>query len=202
MLGQALRAGVGIQLIVRQDNSFRKGLLLLLLAAPLMAGCSSVSNMMSSDLLSKDADWFSRPGRMFIRNVSIETAPLSPDKPVTPDDLISADGQCPGMAPPGAPADANALTDAAAAAPASKPGAVALLHTECDVARGIGTAPDGVNLSTDAGGRRVALLTYTHGPRPGIYTFTSGRLSSVERAPEVAQPKAAKPKAKKKPAAT
>jgi hypothetical protein len=189
---------------VRQDNFYRKSLLLLLLAAPLLAGCSSVSNIMSSDLLSKDADWFSRPGRMFIRNVSIETAPLTPDKPVTPDDLISADGQCPGMAPPGAPADANALSDAAAAAPtATKPGAVALGHTECDVARGIGAAPDSVNLSTDTVGRRVALLTYSHGSRPGIYTFTSGRLSSVERGPEpVAQPKTAKPRAKKKPAAT
>jgi hypothetical protein len=186
---------------VRHDNCYRKPLLALLLAAPLMAGCSSVSNMMSSDLLSKDADWFSRPGRMFIRNVSIETAPLSPDKPITPDDLISADGQCPGMAPPGA--DANALSDGAAAAPpSSRPGAVALLHTECDVARGIGAAPDSVNLSTDSAGRRVALLTYAHGSRPGIYTFTSGRLSSVERGPEVAQPKVAKPKAKKKPAAT
>jgi hypothetical protein len=70
------------------------------------------------------------------------------------------------------------------------------------VARGIGAAPDSVNLSTDSAGRRVALLTYTHGLRPGIYTFTSGRLSSVERGPEVAQPKVAKPKAKKKPAAT
>ena len=64
--------------------------------------------MFSSDLLSKDADWFSRPGRVFIKNVSIETAPLTPDKPITPDDLISADGQCPGMAPPG-PADANCI---------------------------------------------------------------------------------------------
>jgi hypothetical protein len=173
-------------------------MLLLLLAAPLMAGCST-----GTDLLSKDADWFSRPGRMFIRNVSIETAPLSPDKPVAPDDLISADGRCQGMAPPGAAADANALSDGAAAAPtSSRPGAVALGHTECDVARGIGAAPDSVNLSTDTVGRRVALLTYSHGSRPGIYTFTSGRLSSVERGPEQAQPKTAKPKAKKKPAAT
>ena len=78
--------------------------------------------MFSSDLLSKDADWFSRSGRVFIRNVSIETPPLTPDKPVTPDDLISADGQCPGMAPPGAPADANALTDGAAAAPTATAG--------------------------------------------------------------------------------
>src|SRR3954470_18355757 len=107
-----------------------------------MAGCSGgISNMMSSDLLSKDADWFSRPGRVFIKNVSIETPPLTPDRPVTADDLISADGQCPAMAPSGA--DANALSDGTAAAPA-RPGAVALLHTECDVARGIGSAPDNV----------------------------------------------------------
>jgi hypothetical protein len=186
-------------LIVRQDNVYRKPLLLLLLAAPLMAGCST-----GSDLLSKDADWFSRPGRLFIKNVSIETAPLSTDKPISPDDLISADGQCPGMAPPGAAADANALSDGAAAAPASaRPGAVALGHTECDVARGIGAAPDNVGLSTDTVGRRVAVMSYSRGSRPGIYTFTSGRLSSVERGPEpVGQPKAAKPKTKKKPTAT
>jgi hypothetical protein len=189
---------------VQQDNSHRKRLLLLVLAAPLMAGCSGASNMFSSDLLSKDADWFSRPGRMFIRNVSIETAPLTPDKPITPDDLISADGQCPGMAPPGTPADANALTDGAAAAPtSSRPGAVALLHTECDVVRGIGAAPDNVSLSNNPRGDRIAVLSYSRGSRPGIYTFTAGRLSSVERGPEpVAQPKTAKPKAKKKPAAT
>jgi hypothetical protein len=184
---------------VRQDNSRRKRLLLLILAAPLMAGCSAASNMFSSDLLSKDADWFSRPGRVFIKNVSIETAPLTPDRPITPDDLISADGQCPGMAA----ADANALTDGAAAAPTARPGAVALLHTECDVARGIGAAPDNVSLSNNGRGDRLAVLTYSRGPRAGIYTFTSGRLTSVERGPEPAvQPKTAKPKAKKKPAAT
>jgi hypothetical protein len=186
---------------VRQDNSRRKRLLLLILAAPLMAGCSGASNMFSSDLLSKDADWFSRPGRVFIKNVSIETPPLTSDKPVTPDDFVSVDGQCPGMAPPGAPADANALTDGATAA--SRPGAVALGHTECDVVRGIGAAPDNVSLSSNARGDRVAMLSYSRGSRPGIYTFTAGRLSSVERGPEPAgQPKTAKPKAKKKPAAT
>jgi hypothetical protein len=187
---------------VRQDNSRRKRLLLLVLAAPLMAGCSGgVSSMLSSDLLSKDADWFSRPGRVFIKNVSIETAPLTPDKPVTAEDLVSADGQCPGMPPPGT--DANALTDGTAAAPTARPGAVALLHTECDVVRGVGAAPDNVNLSNNGRGDRLAVLTYSRGPRPGIYTFTSGRLTSVERGPEPAvQPKTAKPKAKKKPAAT
>jgi hypothetical protein len=192
---------VGIKFIVRQDNSHRRVLLLLLLAAPMLAGCAGGSDMFSSDLLSKDADWFSRSGRTFIKNVSIETPPLSPDKPVTPDDLISADGLCPGMAPPAGPAGANAMSEGAAAAPKTS-GVVALGHTECDVARGAG-APDGVNLSTSPRGDRVAVLTYSRGSRAGIYTFTSGRLTSVERGAEpMAEPKAAKPKTKRKPAAT
>jgi hypothetical protein len=175
--------------------------MLLLLGAPLLAGCSGLGqDMFSSDLLSKDADWFSRPGRVFIKNVSIEAPPLTPDKPVAQADLISADGMCPGMAPPSTPAGANALASGAEAVPApTGTGVVALGHTECDVARGNG-APDSVNLSANPRGDRVAVLTYSHGGRPGIYTFTAGRLTSVERGPEpVGQPKAAKPKAKKKP---
>jgi len=146
--------------------------------------------------MSKDAEWFSRSGRLFIRNVSIDAPPLTPNQPVRPDELVSADGACPGMAPPGA--DAQALTDNAAGAPPVPGGTVALGHTECDVVRGIG-APDSVNLSSNPRGERVAVVTWTRGTRPGIYTFTAGRLSSVERAPEpVAPPKVAKPRAKKK----
>jgi hypothetical protein len=79
---------------------------------------------------------------------------------------------------------------------------VALGHTECDVVRGIG-APDSVNLSNNPRGDRVAVINYSKGQRAGIYTFTSGRLSSIERGPEpVAPPNPAKSKAKKKPAAT
>jgi hypothetical protein len=183
---------------VRDNNAYRKQLLLLLLLAPVVAGCSS-----ASDLFSKDAEWFSRSGRVFVKSISIETPPLTPNKPVSAEDLVSADGLCPGMAPPGAPADANALTDGAAVAPApSTTGTVALGHTECDVVRGIGP-PESVNLSSNARGDRVAVINYSKGQRAGIYTFTAGRLSSIERGPEpVAQPKPAKPKAKKKPAAT
>jgi hypothetical protein len=77
-------------------------------------------------------------------------------------------------------------------------GTVALGHTECDVVRGIG-APSTVNLSSDAAGRRVAVVTWTTGPRAGIYTFTSGRLSAIEGSPEPqVAPKPVKPKAKKK----
>jgi hypothetical protein len=194
---------MGIYFIVRERYLHRQRLLVLLLLAPMIAGCSSTSAMFSSDLLSKDAEWFSRSGRLFIKNVSIETPPLTPNKPITPEDLVSAEGLCPGMSPPGGPADANALTDGAAAAPpAATVGTVALGHIECDVVRGMG-APDNVNLSNNARGDRVAVVNYSRGQRAGIYTFTAGRLSSIERGAEpVAQPKTAKPKAKKKPAAT
>ncbi len=184
---------------MRDKSLHHKPLLALFLLAPLMAGCSGASNMLQSDLLSKDAEWFSRSGRLFIRNVSIETTPLSPDRPVTAEDLVSAEGGCPGMAPPGAPADANAQTNGAPV-PSTR-GMVALGHTECDVVRGIG-APDSVNLSNNARGDRVAVVNYSRGQRAGIYTFTAGRLSSIERGAEPVEPKTAKPKAKKKPAAT
>jgi hypothetical protein len=107
------------------------------------------------------------------------------------------------MTPPPGSADANALADGAAGSPpAARGGTVALGHTECDVIRGIG-APDNVSFSNNPRGDRVAVVTYSHSPRAGIYTFTAGRLTSVERGPEsVAQPKVAKPKPKKKPAAT
>jgi hypothetical protein len=162
------------------QNTHHKALLVLAVLGPLLAGCAgaSMSDVFSSDLMSKDAEWFRRSGRVFTKNVSIETPPLTPDKPITPDDLVSADGACPGMAPP---PDANALSDGPAAAPPQPTGHVALGHTECDVVRGAG-APDNVNLSNNAG-ERVVVLTYLKGPRAGIYTFRAGRLSSIEQAP-------------------
>ena len=188
---------------MRDKNAHRTRWLALLALAPVIAGCSATTEMFQSDLLSKDAEWFSRSGRLFIRNVSIETPPLTPNKQITAEDLVSADGGCPGMAPPGGPANANALTDGAAGAPApTTTGTVALGHTECDVVRGIG-APDSVNLSNNSRGDRVAVVNYSRGQRAGIYTFTAGRLTSIERGPDpVGEPRGAKPKAKKKPAAT
>ncbi|MGE5156949.1 MAG: hypothetical protein ACM3OF_02270 [Gemmatimonas sp.] len=181
----------------------------MLVLAPAIAGCSGASNIFDSDLLSKDADWFSRPGRLFIKNVSIDAPPLTPNKPITPDDLVSAEGACPGMPAPSAPGDANASSDAVPGTPPPSAGTVALGHTECDVVRGIG-APDNVNISKNDRGDRLAVVTWTHGARAGIYTFTAGRLSSIEGVPEPpAPPRAAKSKSKakaaktkKKPAAT
>lgn len=181
----------GIALIVNSKMLHRTGLAVFLLA-PLLGGCSGMSagDMFKSDLLSKDADWFSRAGRNISRNVSIETPPLTPEQAVSPQDLIGADGSCPGMPP----RDASALADGAAAvAPVS--GVVALGHTECDVARGAG-APDSVNIGANPRGDRLTTLTYLRGPRAGIYTFTAGRLTMVEGtpAPPPQPPRAAKKK--------
>jgi hypothetical protein len=193
---------VGFQFDVKHSIHFRKQLAVLLVLAPAIAGCSG-----ASDVFSGDANWFQRFGRLSIKNVSIDAPPLTPDKPITPDDLVSAEGACPGMQAPAAPADANASTDGVPGAPPPSAGTVALGHTECDVVRGIG-APDNVNISKNERGDRLAVVTWTHGPRAGIYTFTAGRLSSIEGVPEPpAPPKARKSrvksvKSKKKPAAT
>jgi len=200
MMGQSLR-GVWIKAIVQNSYGYRKTVLALLLSAPILAGCgATASDFFSSDLLSKDAEWFSRSGRPLIKNVSIDAPPLTPNKPVGPEDLVSAEGACPGMASAGVPSNANASDGGTAAAP-TRTGTVALGHTECDVVRGIG-APDSVNISQNQRGERLAVVNFSQGQRAGIYTFTAGRLTSIERAAEPAvDPKAARPK-KKKPAPT
>jgi len=169
---------------------FAKHVGLIVAVAPIVSACSGLT-----DLSIKDQQWFSRTDKLFNQS-SIEAAPLTTVKAVTSEDLMSADGTCPGMA---APADANASTEAGqstAAIPAPT-GSVALGHTECDVARAIGMAPDSFNLSTDPRGERLAQVTYNRGPRPGAYTFTAGRLTAVERVdvPEPVKPaRQAKPK--------
>jgi len=166
---------------------------MLLALAPVMAACSS-----SSDIFSRDADWFQRAGRLSISNVSISAPPLNPSSPVAAQDLVSAEGYCAGMPQPGAPDGAQAMADGPAGAPAPAGGTVALGHAECDVVRGIG-APENVNLSSNARGERQAVITWLHGSRAGIYTFTAGRLSSIDAAPQQEAPvKPVKSKAKKK----
>src|SRR5262245_52225964 len=113
MVGQLAWAGspwVGTCLIVRNGKLCRNGLIALLALAPVLAGCSGSMDQMTSEL--KDAQWFQRSGRLFIRQNSIDAPPLTPEKPVSAEDLVSADGACPGMAP-----SANALADNAAGAP-------------------------------------------------------------------------------------
>jgi hypothetical protein len=74
-------------------------------------------------------------------------------------------------------------------------GGVALGMTECDVVRRAGL-PGNINIGAGDKGERKVVLTYLTGTWPGIYTFDSGRLRVVDRAPEPPAP--AKPPAKKK----
>lgn len=169
----------------------RPGLPLAAMLALLLSGCAG-----ASDFLSKDAEWFSRPSRMFNQaSLAIETPPLSAARAITQDDLISAEGYCSGMTPP---SEANAMSDAALPSTGSASGTgVALGQSECDVARYAG-APDNVNISNGERGDRLAVLTYVRGPRPGIYRFSAGRLASIERGPEPVAPARPARAAKKK----
>ena len=185
---------------MRDKNVHRKRLLALLLFAPLITGCGgSMSDMFSSDLMSKDAEWFSRPGRLFIKNVSIETPPLTPNKPITPDDLVSAEGMCPGMAPPPATWGRQRVDRRGrrrAAPHHHGNGRAGSYRMRRGARHWRARQRQSLQQSARRPGRGGQLFA---GPRAGIYTFTAGRLTSIERGPEpVEQPKIAKPKAKKK----
>ncbi len=182
---------------VERNHFWSRGLLTVFLLAPALGACSGAG---MGEFSLKDQEWFQRPSKIFgNRALALETPPLSSDKPVSPDDLISAEGACPGVAPTG-PSDANALQDSgpAAVAPVAP---VALGHTECDVARALGT-PNSVNLSRNERGDRVANIVYLQGPRAGSYTFTAGRLTMIDRVDQPAPVKPAKPAKPKKRAAT
>jgi hypothetical protein len=106
--------------------------------------------------------------------------------PVTAADLVDQQGRC-----------------AAQGSDAAARGAIALQMTECEVVRRAGP-PDQIEFGTSDQGERALTLTYNGGPRPGIYRFTGGRVTSIERLPQAAAPPppAAKPKkpATRKPA--
>jgi hypothetical protein len=187
-------------------------------AAFAVAGCKNAAGVFEDQ---NDGGWFSKPfvAKPDWARVSTGNVSLGPQGPVGPEDMVSADGQC--AAPAAAlaqSAEAN-TTEAAAAGGApsatqaaaapnsglqrlestSAPlvtGGIALGMTECQAVQRAGT-PSNVAISTGDKGERKVVLTYLSGPRPGIYTFSGGRLNVVELAPE--QPKSAKPAAKKTP---
>jgi hypothetical protein len=109
-------------------------------------------------------------------------APTTELRPVTQTDLVGPQGQCPG----------------AAQDPATPRGGIALEMTECEVVHRAGP-PENIELGTTDRGERAVTLTYTSGPRPGIYRFAAGRLYAIERGqePPPEPPKPKKPPAKK-----
>ncbi len=139
--------------------------------APLVAACSSDS--LSFNVLPKIGTF---------ESLQVASAPLSSElRPVNSADLVGPQGQCAGGAPD-------------AAAPR---GGIALEMTECEVVGRAGP-PENVELGTNDRGERAVTLTYTGGPRPGIYRFSGGRLYAIERGqeppPEPPKPKKPPPK--------
>jgi hypothetical protein len=145
-----------------------------------LGGCGSVMNMMP------DPGNFRLPDRAtFVPTRASVNYTISPTKEVTSADMVDAQGQC-----------------AAPAAADGSPRSVRLDMTECEVVRALGQ-PQSVDVTSQGGwgtDRRI-VMTYKAGERPGIYEFTRGRLSGIERTEEPAPPPAAakKPSAKKPP---
>ena len=183
-----------------------------------VAGCKNAAGVFEDQ---NDGGWFSKPfvAKPDWARASAGNVNLGPQGPAGPEELVSADGQCAASAAALAQSGEANSTEAAAgggapsatqaaAAPnsglqrlesTSTPlvtGGIALGMTECQAVQRAGT-PSNVAISTGDKGERKVVLTYLSGPRPGIYTFSGGRLNVVELAPE--QPKSAKPAAKKTP---
>jgi hypothetical protein len=131
-----------------------------------------------------------------ISNLAAQTPTLSfqasrdfSERPITQADLVGPQGQCAGS---GFAAGATGTDGQPNGAPAIAQSGIALQMTECEVVQRAG-GPDGIEFGTNPNERSV-VMTYTSGARPGIYRFSGGRLSSIER---VAEPPAP-PKAQKK----
>jgi hypothetical protein len=135
----------------------------------------------SSDTPSKTVSLLPKPGSF--DSMSLKSAtPATELRPVTAADFVDPQGRCAGVT-----ADGSGIR-----------GGIALEMTECEVVSRAGP-PGNVEVGANERGERSVTLTYTSGPRPGIYRFASGRLVSIERGeeppPEPTKPK--KPAAKK-----
>jgi hypothetical protein len=147
--------------------------------------------------------WFAKPLNVFNKGgYSYSSLGQSRhDQSVASNDLVEANGACPGyVAPatppvPGSRGAGEALPDQG-----SSLGGIALGMSECEVVSRLGP-PTAVNIGQNPNGARSSALTFKGGPRPGLYRFEGGRLSELDRVDEPPARDATKP-VKKKPAAT
>jgi hypothetical protein len=126
-----------------------------------------------------------------------DTQVVRRDRAITANDLVEANGSCPAVqAQPGATqgADPTGVPDGASLIDEG----VALGMSECDVVHRAG-APSNIEIGKNPNGDRTAVLTYSSGPRPGVYRFERGRLMEMDRVAEPG-PAPASATAKKKPA--
>jgi hypothetical protein len=148
-----------------------------------------------------DTDSFRAPSaENFFRPQSVSNFKDKVLPPVAAEDMVDTSGRCAGAFVPAAasgdqPAKQTNISLQEAGVPVI-PAAIALEMSECDVVKRAGVA-ERVEIGTNERSERTAKLTYINGQRPGIYYFTAGRLTSMERAPEPPAPqKPAKKQAK------
>jgi hypothetical protein len=176
--------GLGIRLGCSIKGSgmlrFKRRLMQLVMAAALAAtagACSNDFNMSDLDPSRKFAT-LTRPNWLTFSGHQEElTLPN-----VAEADLIGREGQC--------------ASGVGTTASSFQQSGIALQMTECEVVTRAG-APDNIEFGVNERGERAVALTYLSGPRPGVYRFAGGRLTSIERGPE---PPAAPAKPQRAPA--
>jgi len=123
------------------------------------------------------------PNELF-RPMSANTIRDKALPPVAAEELVDAEGRCASAFVPAEPSP-----DPDGGAPAQPmtmpliPSGIGLDMTECDVVKRAGH-PERVQIAANERNERTAVLTYIRGERPGIYHFTAGRLTLLERSPE------------------
>jgi hypothetical protein len=148
--------------------------------------------------------WFTRPFEVVSRSGGYTFSELQESKqrqrPITANDLVNGNGTCPPPGVPQAPPPAGNQAVTPAAPPdtaALLGGGVALGMSECDVVFRAGQ-PTTVQLGNNPNGDRTALLTFSSGPRAGIYRFERGALVEMDRtAAPAPQPQTAAKKSAK-----
>lgn len=152
-----------------------------------VGGCGSV-----------DLDSFRAPDLSIVTPRATATLRDTPLRPVTSEDMVDTDGRCAGVQ---VGPDPNIPADQQQDIPVI-PSAIALDMTECDIVKRAGH-PEKIDFGANERSERTVVLTYIRGPRPGIYHFTAGRLTSIERAPAPPPPpKPARPQRKPPPKRT
>jgi hypothetical protein len=164
-----------------------------------LSGCANLDGDSSGLLFAKPMDWFGRNGGYTYSDLQ----EAKQQRPITANDLVQENGAC--AAPPALP-QSQSPSNNPGAPPAAAPdtnsllgGGIALGMSECEVVYRAGQ-PGRVALGRNPNGDRTAVLTYSSGPRPGVYRFERGRLMEMDRVAESPPPLTPQQAKKKKPA--
>jgi hypothetical protein len=147
-----------------------RGIALPAVALSLLLGACSMER--ASEMIPKATDFTSFEWNPYSKASMVATPRLS-SAPATAVDFVNSDGSCGGASPDGGAEPVRV--------------AIALQMTECAVVRSLGM-PEKIDIGANERGDRTATLLYSRGDRPGLYYFTAGQLTLIERVAEPAPP--------------